>query len=301
VKSKKRMASNRLFYLCLALGVFFGWGSVSFFIEDNVAWGWGFGVIALLLTVIPAIFTPYCYVFDRDGISLRYVFLPVERYLWKDIYAIEVEDTSTSSRSLLFELLFAYVFAIKGQNVGKKRFYMNGHVRKTHRTKKLFEAYWDGTITGYLFEDTKAWIRKRKAKKQKEIKQHFTDEIVPMEREIRADVRNWLTPLVEQAKQYGLSVKATYVSVTKDGEEHRSRPHEGYTYRLIAEIAHANEDDEARTVAVSVDLLYVRLGKTAYRGVKNEHAQEELQFSLSDVLNEIHKNGIETYCRNEAK
>jgi len=70
---------------------------------------------------------------------------------------------------------------------------------------------------------------------------------------------------------------------------------------VIAEIAHANEDDEARTVAVSVDLLYVRLGKTAYRGVKNEHAQEELQFSLSDVLNEIHKNGIETYCRNEAK
>jgi hypothetical protein len=56
-----------------------------------------------------------------------------------------------------------------------------------------------------------------------------------------------------------------------------------------------NETDENKIVIVSVDLLYVRLGKTSYRGVKNEHAQEELQMTISDVLNEINKIGIEAY------
>ena len=176
---------------------------------------------------------------------------------------------------------------------------MQGHVRKTFRTKKLFEKYWDGTITGYLFEDVKEGINKRKAKKQKILKQHLTDEIVPMEREIRADVRNWLKPFSDQAKQYDLDIKAKYYYVTKDFEELTSRPTAGYTYTLIGEIAHFDETDEDRIVLVSVDLLYVRLGRSAYRGVKNEHAYDDLQSAFSDTLNEIYQNGIEVYCKKE--
>lgn len=66
----------------------------------------------------------------------------------------------------------------------------------------------------------------------------------------------------------------------------------------MVEISHFNETDEDRIVVVSVDLLYVRLGKSSYRGVKNERAEEEFQFTLSDVLDEINKNGIEVYCQN---
>ena len=116
-----------------------------------------------------------------------------------------------------------------------------------------------------------------------------------MEREIRAEAREWLKPFIDQAKQYDLELKAKYFYITKDFEERNSRPKEGYTYTLIAEIAHFNETDENKIVIVSVDLLYVRLGKTSYRGVKNEHAQEELQMTISDVLNEINKIGIEAY------
>ena len=43
---------------------------------------------------------------------------------------------------------------------------MNGYIRKTFRTKYLLEKYWDGTITGYLFEDVKNWINKRKKRKK---------------------------------------------------------------------------------------------------------------------------------------
>lgn len=280
--------------------MFFAWGSIEFFIENDTAWSWGFGLVGLILIVLPAIFTPYCYAFDSEGVSLCYVFLPVERYLWKDIHAIEVEDIKlgTASRVTIFDFFYASVFSIKGTNVGESRFYMNGHIRKSFRTKRLLEKYWDGTITGYLFEDAKKWIDKRKAKKHSQIKAHLTDEVVAMEREIRAETRELLKPFIAQAKQYNLDIKEKYFYITEDFEELKSRPKEGYTYTLVAEISHFNETDQNRIVVVSVDLLYVRLGKTVYRGVKNKHIKEELEFTFSDVLNEINKNGIEVYCKN---
>ena len=229
-----------------------------------------------------------------------YIFLPVERYLWKNINAIEVEDKqgyTGSKRSLLLFFLYASVFSIYGKNVGKCRFYMKGYIRRSFRTKCLLEKYWDGTITGYLLEDAKNWINKRRAKKQKQIESHFTDEVVLMEREIRAEAREWLKPFIEQAKQYDLELKAKYFYITEDFEELQLRPQEGYTYTLIAEIAHFNETDENRIIVVSVNLLYVRLGKTSYRGVKNKHAQEELGVAISDALKEINKSGIETYLQ----
>ncbi len=299
MKKRKQYALNKLFNFCVVLGLFFAWGSIDLFTDNYTAWGLGFGIVALLLIVLPAIFTPYCYAFDSEGVSLCYIILPVERYLWKDIYAIEVEDTSIRSRARanIFQFFYANVFAIQGANVGKRRFYMNGHIRKSFRTKHLLEKYWDGTITGYLFEDAKNWINKRKKKKQSQIKAHLTDEVVPMEREIRTETREWLKPFVAQAKQYNLDIRAKYVYITKNFEELNSRPKEGYTYMLVAEISHFNETDENRIVVVSVDLLYVRLGKTAYRGVKNKHIKEEFEFTFSDVLNEINNNGIEVYCK----
>lgn len=300
MKKTRQIALNKLFNFCVVLGLFFAWGSIEFFIENDTAWSWGFGLVGLILIVLPAIFTPYCYAFDSEGVSLCYVFLPVERYLWKDIHAIEVEviKLGTASGVTIFDFFYASVFSIKGTNVGESRFYMNGHIRKSFRTKRLLEKYWDGTITGYLFEDAKKWIDKRKAKKHSQIKAHLTDEVVAMEREIRAETRELLKPFIAQAKQYNLDIKEKYFYITEDFEELKSRPKEGYTYTLVAEISHFNETDQNRIVVVSVDLLYVRLGKTTYRGVKNKHIKEELEFTFSDVLNEINKNGIEVYCKN---
>ena len=136
-----------------------------------------------------------------------------------------------------------------------------------------------------------------KEKKQKQIKAHLTDEIVPMEREMRAKAKEWLEPFVAQAKCYDLEIKTKYLYITDDFEEFNSRPQEKYTYTLVAEIAHFDETDENRIVVVDVELLYVRLGKTAYRGVQNAHAKEEFDDIFSNVLNEVCKNGIEAYCK----
>lgn len=273
--------------------------SIECWMDSDMALAIGTGIVAVLFIIIPAIFTPFCYSFDISGVSLCYIFLPTERYLWKDIYAIEVSDMSIGKRANIFDIFYASVFCIKGKNVGKRMFYMEGNIRKSFRTKYLLEKYWDGTITGYFFKDAKKWINKRRAKRQEQISEHITDEIVPMEREIRAEMRGWIEPFIAEAKQYDLDIKVKYLYITNDFEELKSRPNEGYTYTLIAEIAHFNETDENRIVTVSVDLLYVRLGKKAYHGVYNECAKEELRSTLSDVLSEINRIGIENYCDDE--
>jgi hypothetical protein len=295
MKKRKQIALNKLFNVCVILGLFIAVLSIEFFRDPDISWGWGLGfaAVALLLILLPAFFTPYCYIFDSEGISLCYLFFPVERYLWNNISAITVEDISIGSAGnyTLFELFYASVFSFKGRNEGPYRFYMHGHIRKTFRTKRLLEKYWDGTITGYLFEG----LQERKRKKRAEITAHLSDEVVPMEQETRTQTREWLEPYIAQARLYDLRIKAKYLFITKDYEELKTRPKEGYTYTLVIEIARPGEKDENRILEVSMDLVYVRLGRKAYRGVINPHLQEEFRLTIPDTLNDIYKNGIESY------
>ena len=294
---KKQYALNKLFNFCFIVGLFFGWGSIGLFLEGDIPWGLGFAIIALLFIVPASIFTPYCYAFDSEGVSLRYIFLPVERYLWNDIHSITVDEIEHSSHNTIsFESIYNSVFSIKGTNVGPLKFYMNGRIRKTFRTKYLLEKYWDGEITGYMFEGFQKWKRERKRQKQADTQMYLTSEVIPMEQEARELTREWIKPYVIQAEQHNLYIKTNYYFVTKDFEELNARPKEGYTYTLVAEIARFHEKDEDRIVVLSIDLVYVRLGKTAYRGVKNSALQEEFEQTFSEVLNEIYKNGIDAYC-----
>ena len=300
-KIKKQIALNKLFNFFMIIGALLVWICIESLLEGDVWLSIALGIAALLFLIIPSIFTPYCYLFDSEGVSLCYVFLPVERYLWKNIYSIEVSDITIGSgggKGNPFEFFYAFVFCIEGKNVGNKRFYMNGQIRKSFRTKYLLEKYWDGTITGYLFEDVKKWFNKRKTKNKVQIEAHRTEEIVKMEREIRAKIREYLKPHISFAKQNDLYIKIEYIYVTKDFEELKSRPKEGYTYTLLAKISRLNNKNGSQNVSVSVDLIYVRLGKKAYLGVENEHFVEEINVIFKDTLNEIVKNCIELYCAN---
>ena len=290
MNKRKQIALNKLFNTSVVLGVLCACISVELFSCEEIIWGVILAVAACLLILLPLIFTPCCYIFDSEGVSFCYILIPNERFLWKDIYAIEVEDINppySHMHSITLDFFYASVFCLKGSDSIKRRFFENVHIRKSFRTKKLLEKYWDGTITGYFFEDAKKWINKKRAKKQAYVNAHFTDEIVKMEREIRADAREWLKPILAQAKQNNLDVKLKYYYVTKDSKELKSRPQEGYTYSLDVEISHFNETDENKIIVVSADLLYVKLGKTAYRGIKNQKAKEELQIDFSDVLEKI--------------
>ncbi len=294
---KKQIALNKLWNFALliepALLLLTYWS----FRDNDI--GFGIGLLFFsLLCLFGMLIIPCCYIFDSEGVTLKHLFIPSERYLWKNIREIEVDyDPSLTSRSELFDLLFSTKFCIKGTSEGKQRFYMEGEITKSFRTKRLLEKYWDGTITGYWDEDIKKWYRRRKKKKaSKELpeKKHIADEVAPMEREARAKVRECVVPLSERAKSMGLEIRIKYLYVTKDGETSRSRPKdEGYTYTAVLDICNEGEIDKDRIVDVSADLIYVRMGREKHRGTYNTSCIEELSGYASDVLD----NGIEVYLK----
>lgn len=299
MNGKGQIALNRLFNLFVIVGLLFLFGSYSLIKEKEIGFGIGIGLLGLFFLIVPIITMPYYYYFDNDGISAHYLLFPQERYRWNNIYAITVTNDSSHHRSLLFDLIFSGVFEISGKVEGKRRFYMQSHIRKSRRTKRLIEKYWDGKVTGYFLENCKSWLDKCRKKKAAQIQAHLTDEVVPMERKTRAAVRAMIKPYIVEAKLYGLELRTRFVYVTKDFYELKSRPNAGYTYTVITDILHQGETDESRIVSVSADLLFVRLGRKAYRGVVNRDAEKEFPDMLEETLREIKENGIEVFHQNE--
>lgn len=286
MKDKRQFAFNRLFNLFIIVGILCGSGAIAALLEQEWSLSIGLGIFALFFFVAALLATPYCYRFDSEGVTICYAFFQNERYLWVNIHTITVTDDDGDSHNIFFDWLFSRVFALKGKVEGERRTYMRGHIQKSGRTKRLLEKYWDGTIIGY-------WGEKSKSRKGKvhRAKPRQTEEIIPMEREAEANAKEWLKPFSARAAQMNLTLRTKFRYITKDLEELKSRPDEEYTYTAIVEIAPPGETKQNRIVEISVDLLYVRIGKNAYRGVANENALTELQGYLTDMLDEIQKSG----------
>ncbi len=288
MEKKRQIALNKAFNLCIMLGIIIGYSSVLIFMQEDIKIGLVWSAIAALLLLVPIIAAPCCYIFDSKGVTLCYIFLPNERYLWNNIRSITIE--SDDHRHIPF---FSNVFRIVGSVEGKQRHYMDGKIRKSFRTKRLLEKYWDGTITGYFFEDIKNWWNKRKERKNKKArtsKHYLTDEVSAMERKARDKTRNFLKPLVDRAAYQGFELKPSFCYVAGN-EILATRPPKNYTYSAIVVITYPDKQGERCMVDISTDLVYVHLGKSAYRGVKNENALKELEVYITDTLKEIEKNG----------
>ena len=79
-------------------------------------------------------------------------------------------------------------------------------------------------------------------------------------------------------------------------EEVNSRPQGSYVYCALIELCRPGETDESKIIATSAALLHVRLGKNSYRGVKDDEALTNLRQELSELLEEVRKNGFDAYC-----
>ncbi|MBE6542981.1 MAG: hypothetical protein E7675_01130 [Ruminococcaceae bacterium] len=286
IKAPRQFAMDKQFNAFVVLGLAtIALGAFSF--DENDI---GFFVFLMLLGTFfiagGAFAIPYGYFFDKDGVSVMYVFYSEERYLWRNIYYIMATYDSLSSRNPILDLVFSQVFEIGGDVEGKHRFYMNGHIRKSRRTRKLIEKYWDGRITKEG-ENTK-----KKSKKAKELKL-LSDEVAALERQVRAESRRWVEAFKGKAESLGLEIRSEYIYITPNFDERKSRPNSPYKYTMILEICNIGEKDEDKIILIDADLINVRLGKRAYRGVINKKAEAEFYSIMEQTLDEIRKNGIE--------
>lgn len=278
---------NKVYFFTIPLGLILALMSYYSFAEQAVGVGIGVAVIALLFLCIGPVLMPYQYRFDEEGVTICYLFISNDRYLWKNIYHISVETLGTKTSILD---LFLKFYKIEGQSECKTSTLHEGTICKTFRSKRLIEKYWDGTIEGYwdVFKPSKS---KRKGKKQPS-KTLLTEEIAAMERNIRAEMRPFLGSYEAQAALYGMELQVEYEYMTADYDTVKSRPTQRYTYCVSIGICRPGETDEEKIWCAEADLLHVRPGKNRYRGVENKNAQAELKEQLDDILKEISSHAI---------
>lgn len=291
---KKQFAFNRLFNLYIIIGIIFLISVWPLIQANELGLGISFLVIGLFFLIAPAVIMPCFYIFEKKGVTLLYIFFPNECYLWENIYSVEVSDDGSSRHNFL-DLLFSGIFQINGYVEGKHRFYMQGHIRRSRRTKRLLEQYWDGKITGYFLDDVKKWFNKRRRKQQLKIKTYLEGEAASAEHELRKNVKKWAEPYISEAKLYNFELRTKFLYVTEDFEELNSRPHNNYTFTVVTEIARPNERDENRILCIETKLLFVRLGKASYRSVRNRYAKEEFCIAADNALKEVKEKAAEIY------
>lgn len=277
---------NKVYFFTIPLGLILGLISYSCFSEQTIGVGIGTAVIALLFLCIGPVLMPYQYRFDEEGVTICYLFISNDRYLWKNIHHISVETLGT--RTSILDLFLKF-YKIEGQSECKTSTLHEGTICKTFRSKRLFEKYWDGTIEGYW--DVFKRDGKKKAKNQP-AKALLTEEVAAMERSIRATMRQFLITYETQVALFGMELRAENEYVTDDFDYLKSRPNERYTYCLNIEISCPGETDEEKIWCADVDLLQVRPGKKSFRGVENKNAQAELKEQLDDILREISSHAI---------
>lgn len=283
---KTRIACNWI-YLLFILSAGFLIETGMLFISEGDTDGGLIGAILLLIPALLLVSMPAFYLFDAEGLTLWYLFLPNERYLWKNICAIKVMYPSRG---------FSH-FKIYADPEGKQRFYMQGEVMKSHRAKRLLEKYWDGKIEGFFFEGLRDWIRNRGKKKEKKPRPYFTDEVVLMERQARGETREVLERYETLAGQMDLELRVKYCYTDPELEEINSRPQSNYEYTVLVELSRPGETADDKVIVSSADLLHVRLGRAAYRGVKDEDALPDLKLELDEVFEEVRQNGLDAYLQ----
>ncbi len=272
------------------MGILFYCG--FFYVEEKGA-GIFFAVL-LVIGFIGLLFKPCYYSFDKDAVTIHYLLLKKEKYLWKNIKSVKFKYHSEySARDVIF--LSNYVFEIEGKVEGEEKWYMKHYVRKSRKTKKLMEHYWD-EIFESDFAKFKKKVRKKQIEKQKQIDAHFADEVVKAEREVRARLRECAKPYIEKAREHNLYIKLRFYYVTENGKELTSRPEEWYAYTAYAEISYIGETDEDKKVFADEELLYVKLGKNGYKYTEVKGFEESFKDVLEESLSIIIEKGIEFYC-----
>ena len=162
MSNKYQVSGNKHFTVFILLGLVIGLLSYSCFAERDLGLGIGIGVFALFIIAVTLCIMPYQYRYEKQGVTICYLFLKNQYFRWKNVQRISIEDFSNSTH-----LFFWRVYQIHGRSEETPLPFQDGTISKTLRAKRLIEKYWKGTVEGYWDCNKSA---KRKKNKQKSIK-----------------------------------------------------------------------------------------------------------------------------------
>ena len=302
-QAKSHYVIDKLPFLSVLGGFFLIAIANTSFAEGNIGLGVSTLFFAILLITIAPIFMPLYYRFDKSGISICYIFLQEERYLWSNVYTITIID-GTTRPSLLN--LFLRDFEIGGTVEGKHRKHMHGKIPKNRKTERLIKKYWQGEIDGHLIDDIKDFIDDTKdfvanigAKKAMKSGNYNSENVARAERVARKETQERIKPYISRFAMIDLELRYKFVYVTDDLDELNSRPKEKYEFTALIEISRKGETNEDMILCADSALLTVKLGKNEYVSSKRKGAYRDLTEQLDILFDEIEKTGFEAYCMGE--
>ena len=135
---RKHYAINIWFFYLIAIGIFAAWASfMSYRIEESALCI--LSAFASFIVWVNLIFIPFGYSFDKNGVSIHYVFYKKESYLWKNIKNIR---EGYSHMLPEFDFMPRTTYEIEGKPEGGEKKYMIGKIMKYPATKRFIKKYW---------------------------------------------------------------------------------------------------------------------------------------------------------------
>ena len=143
-KSSNQIALNtHLQFLVIFFAIFIGL-SVLGLIEQEVWMAIGFGIVTLAPLFVFLI-SPMYYVFSKESVEIIYLWGQKEEIKWTSIRSITLEGSWLSRGDSPPHYQIAYPTA------QKRKFFMNGEVSKTIKTRKLINRYYKKDIMQSVF------------------------------------------------------------------------------------------------------------------------------------------------------
>ena len=163
MKSRKHVFFNRQQLLLILTAVVFLWLGVIWISEGGDGFWFGTFFLLLACAMLPAflLFFPNFYLMDSRSIRIYYCLFYKEEIPWSTVSSVELEYAAGGGNYIPY---FLDRFVIHGKPLKKPRFFMKSAICRTHRGRRLIEAYTGRRIEGYLSEDIKGWLGKKKTR-----------------------------------------------------------------------------------------------------------------------------------------
>lgn len=278
---KKSFAFDYRIVLYTILAVFVGVLTYSSIKTDkDIGMALLFGGFTLLV-VFGIVIHPKFYVGDEEGLTIWYLPFVKEYFKWDEIKRIKLKESRSSSRFILFDLLWKEyeIIPIKSKQYKGSKYHSIFHsseIFKSPLAVRMIKKYWYGNLEDNSF----SWIKKYFAKEDKIVKYDLT-QVKQKEKTARDAIKQIASKYASKAEMYSKTIDASCTYFT-DNEDFNSRPKENYRY--VAEVFVEKENDEDRSFYINIELLFVSYGKSKIKITENKKAYEEIEKQINKAI-----------------
>ncbi len=194
-------------------------------------------VIVIAMGAVMAVFTPYMYKFDSEGISFCYILGVKHRYLWKDVDFI-ICSTTTSRRSEHDE------YEIVGKPEKNHRVFKAKTIIKTKKIQACMVEYAQLKVT-----DLTAYYSRNDFK---------LSNFQTIESGLRAEIEKHISRYYAELSYLSLNLKYHYAYTLDDDinmTEYSEKPIGDSTYGIYLEICRHGETDKNKMVCYDISLI----------------------------------------------